>query len=58
MARKVVWFSCGAASAVTAKMAVKKYGKECVIAYCDLSTTEHPDNLRFLEDIEQWIGAR
>jgi len=57
MARKVVWFSCGAASAVTAKMAVKKYGKECVIAYCDLSTTEHPDNLRFLEDIEQWIGV-
>ncbi len=57
MARKVVWFSCGAASAVTAKLAVKKYGKDCVVAYCDTSATEHPDNLRFLVDIERWIGV-
>lgn len=54
--RVVVWFSCGAASAVAAKLATEKYGDRCVIAYCDTSINEHPDNIRFLTDIEQWIG--
>ena len=53
--RHVVWFSCGAASAVAAKLAVKKYD-DCIVAYCDTSATEHPDNLRFLVDVEAWIG--
>jgi hypothetical protein len=57
MSRIVVWFSCGAASAVAAKLAVKKYGTRCVVAYCDTSSSEHPDNLRFLKDVEKWIDT-
>ncbi len=53
----VVWFSCGAASAVAAKLAVEKYGPRCVIAYCDTLAFEHPDNRRFLSDISGWLGT-
>jgi 3'-phosphoadenosine 5'-phosphosulfate sulfotransferase (PAPS reductase)/FAD synthetase len=53
--RVVVWFSCGAASAVAAKLAVQKY-PDAHVVYCDLLTSEHPDNLRFLRDVENWIG--
>jgi hypothetical protein len=51
-----VWFSCGAASAVAAKLAVEAYGDNCVVAYCDTMATEHPDNARFFSDVERWIG--
>jgi hypothetical protein len=54
MSRRVVWFSCGAASAIAAKAAVLGYGAEVV--YCDTMATEHPDNLRFFRDVERWIG--
>jgi len=56
MSRFVVWFSCGAASAVAAKLAVEKYGEACEVVYCDTLASEHPDNARFLRDIEAWIG--
>lgn len=52
--RRVVWFSCGAASAVAAKLAVERY--ECEVVYCNTMPTEHPDNFRFFADIQQWIG--
>lgn len=55
-ARVLVWFSCGAASAVAAKLAVEKYGNRCVVVYCDTLTSEHPDNARFYRDVEKWIG--
>ena len=55
--RKVVWFSCGASSAVAARLAVEKY-PDCIVAYCDTSINEHPDNERFLIDIENWIGKK
>lgn len=54
--RYVAWFSCGAASAVAAKLAVDEYGDKCVVVYCDTSKSEHPDNMRFLADVERWIG--
>lgn len=54
--RFVVWFSCGAASAVAAKLAVEKYGNKCVVVYCDTLSTEHPDNARFGQDVEKWLG--
>ena len=47
----VVWFSCGAASAVAAKKSVERWG-----GYADVRVVnnpvaeEHPDNRRFLED--------
>jgi hypothetical protein len=53
--RILVWFSCGAASAVAAKMAVDKY-PDCEVLYCDTLAYEHPDNMRFLKDVEKWIG--
>lgn len=57
MGRVLAWFSCGRASAVAAKMAVDKYGDDCVVAYCaSVETTEHPDNQRFIRDCEHWYG--
>jgi len=54
--RRLVWFSCGAASAVAAKIAVDEYGAGCEVIYCDTMATEHPDNARFFADVERWIG--
>jgi len=54
--RRLVWFSCGAASAVAAKLAVEQYGAGCEVVYCDTMATEHPDNERFFNDVQKWIG--
>lgn len=54
--RVLVRFSCGAASAVAAKMAVEQYGDAVEICYYDLFASEHPDNRRFLADVERWTG--
>lgn len=55
--RVIVWFSCGAASAVAAKLALEKYPSRCTIVYCDTSADEHPDNQRFLKDVERWLDV-
>lgn len=55
MSRVLAWFSCGDASAVAAKLAVEKYGDACDVCYCDTFAYEHPDNRRFLSDVERWI---
>jgi hypothetical protein len=55
MNRTVVWFSCGAASACAAKLAVES-GDNVHVVYCDTLAEEHPDNQRFLDDVEAWIG--
>src|SRR3989304_2004573 len=54
--RIVVWFSCGATSAVAAKLALAEWrGKLPIrVVYCDPGS-EHPDNRRFLQDVERWI---
>lgn len=56
--RLVVWFSCGAASAVTAKLCLTKlYDEyEIAIARCVVAN-EHPDNDRFATDCEKWFGV-
>jgi hypothetical protein len=56
MSRVLAWFSCGSASAFAAKLAVTKYGDRCEVVYCDTLAYEHPDNVRFLADVERWIG--
>ena len=58
--RVVVWFSCGAASAVAAQQALKIYGAdhEVVVVYCDTSKNEHSDNARFMADVERWLGVK
>jgi hypothetical protein len=52
-----VWFSCGAASAVAAKLTVEKYGVDCDVRILNNPVKEeHYDNVRFLADVERWIG--
>jgi len=53
--RRIVWFSCGAASAIAAKIACDNYNNVEVV-YCDTLASEHPDNKRFLNDVSKWIG--
>lgn len=54
-----VWFSCGAASAVAAKLTIQKYGDtHDVIIVNNPVVNEHEDNRRFLKDCEQWLGKR
>lgn len=55
MNRVLVWFSCGAASAVSAKLAIEKY-ENVEVLYCDTFAYEHPDNRRFFDDVQNWIG--
>jgi len=50
----VVWFSCGAASAVAAKKTVEKYNNVRIVNNPVIE--EHPDNTRFKNDIEKWLG--
>jgi hypothetical protein len=55
--RVLVWFSCGAASAVAGSLALADYGPERTeLVYCDVSASEHPDNARFMRDVERWLG--
>ena len=60
MKRTIVWFSCGAASAVAAKIAVEVCSSfsDVQIVYCDTSKDEHEDNARFMVDVEKWIGRK
>lgn len=52
--RHIAWFSCGATSAVVAKIISDKY-RDCILAYLDTGA-EHEDNIRFRHDCEKWIG--
>ena len=57
--KTIVWFSCGAASACAAKLAVdqmRERERALCIVYCDTMATEHPDNQRFFNEVQQWIG--
>ena len=58
MKRKViaVWFSCGVASAVAAKLTVDKYkDTHDILIVNNPIKEEHEDNKRFLKDVEKWI---
>jgi len=55
--RIVVQFSCGAASAVTAKLVVGEFGETHDVHIINAFVEdEHEDNRRFLSDCEKWIG--
>lgn len=56
MSRVLAWFSCGDASAVAAKLAIEKHGSRCEVLYCDTFAYEHPDNRRFFDDVQRWLG--
>ena len=56
--RIISWFSCGAASAVAASLAIQQYGQDRVtVVYCNTMANEHPDNYRFFDEIEKWLGV-
>jgi hypothetical protein len=51
-----VWFSCGAASAVAAKLTLEHY-KNCQVRILNSPVMEEDeDNRRFLGDVERWLG--
>jgi hypothetical protein len=54
VARTLVWFSAGAASAVATKLVLSEDLDEVVVAYVDPGS-EHPDNERFIQDCEKWF---
>lgn len=53
----VVWFSCGAASAVAAKCTLLLYGGEDVRVVNNPVFEEDIDNERFMHDVEEWLGV-
>ena len=53
-----VWFSCGAASAVAAKKTIETYPNATVRIVYNPVKEEHIDNLRFLADVETWLGKK
>lgn len=54
----VVWFSCGAASAVAAKLTLQHYGHRCNVRIVNTPVVEEDeDNRRFLADVERWLGV-
>lgn len=57
--RILCWFSCGAASACAAKETLKRYGEshEVLVVNCDTRPSEHPDNYRFSQEVEKWLGV-
>jgi hypothetical protein len=58
MGNIVVWFSCGAASAVAWKLTQEKYGSTCnVVAVNNPVAEEDPDNRRFAKDVAAWVGG-
>jgi 3'-phosphoadenosine 5'-phosphosulfate sulfotransferase (PAPS reductase)/FAD synthetase len=54
-----VWFSCGAASAVAAKLTIEKYGSSYNVRVLNNPVAEEDsDNRRFLDDVEAWLGVQ
>lgn len=52
-----VWFSCGAPSAVAAKLTIEKYGESHEVRVLNNPIAEEDeDNRRFLKDAEAWLG--
>ena len=54
----VVWFSSGAASAVAGMKTIEQYGDTCNVRLVNNPIKEEDsDNLRFLKDVEKWLGV-
>jgi hypothetical protein len=55
----VVWFSCGAASAVAAKKTLELYSDKYDVRIATSHIKqEDDDNFRFLVDVEVWLGVK
>lgn len=57
--RIICWFSCGATSAVAAKVTVEEYSTayDVHVVCCDTRPSEETDNYRFSKEVEAFIGA-
>ena len=55
---KLAWFSCGITSAVACKLAVEEYGLDKVMLIYIGIKSAHPDNDRFIQECERWIGKK
>lgn len=55
--RALVWFSCGAASAVAASITLRERRDGVELVYCD-TRSEDADSKRFLADVERWLGVK
>lgn len=53
----VVWFSCGVASAVAAKVTLDRYPNRPVRIVNIPVAEEDSDNIRFKLDVEKWLGV-
>lgn len=54
-----VWFSCGAASAIAAKLTIEKYGDTHEIRVINNPVAEEDkDNQRFAKDVGEWLGVK
>lgn len=54
-----VWFSCGAASAVAAKLTLDLYAQSNKVSILNNPIAEEDgDNQRFLRDCESWLGVK
>lgn len=54
-----VWFSCGAASAVAAKKTLELYSNTHFVQVINNPVIEEDtDNVRFLHDVEDWLGVK
>ncbi len=51
--RVLVWFSCGEASANAVTLAIERFGDLVETIYCNTFAYEHPDNPRYLADVER-----
>lgn len=60
MSRILCWFSCGAPSAVAAKLCLNKFAinNEVLVVNCDTKSSEHPDNQRFFREVQDWLGVQ
>lgn len=54
LGRCVIWFSCGAASTVAAKIAVTER-PDALVCYIDTGS-EHEDSVRYRDDVSRWLG--
>lgn len=54
----MVWFSCGAASAVAAWLTMRCYSHRCKVRIVNnMIKQEDEDNRRFLLDVQRWLGV-
>mgnify|MGYP001275745648 CR=1 FL=1 len=55
--RHIVWYSNGVTSAALAYLVTRRI-PDAEVVLCDTMSSEHPDNRRFLNDVEKWIGKK